>query len=74
MPRTPVDGTRLRVLTLLREQDAPAGGLTAETVAARLGLPHPAALTHPRLLTAPGLLRTGCSAGRVRHRPCAPPA
>ncbi|MEU7472838.1 helix-turn-helix domain-containing protein [Streptomyces sp. NPDC044984] len=68
MLRTPVDGTRLRILTLLREQDAAADGLTAEAVAARLGLPRPAALTHLRLLTALGLLRTGRSAGRVRYR------
>lgn len=68
MLRTPVDGTRLRVLTLLREQDAPADGLTAEAVAARLGLPHPAALTHLRLLTALGLLRTDGSGARVRYR------
>ncbi|MEW2075788.1 helix-turn-helix domain-containing protein [Streptomyces sp. NPDC012403] len=68
MLRTPVDGTRLRILTLLREQDAAADGLTAEAVAARLGLPRPAALTHLRLLTALGLLRTGRCAGRVRYR------
>jgi DNA-binding transcriptional ArsR family regulator len=68
MLRTPVDGTRLRILTLLREQDAAADGLTAEAVAARLGLPRPAALTHLRLLTALGLLRTGRRAGRVRYR------
>ncbi|MFI2427328.1 helix-turn-helix domain-containing protein [Streptomyces sp. NPDC018955] len=68
MPMTPVDGTRLRVLTLLREQDATADGLTAEAVAARLGLPRPAALTHLRLLTALGLLRTDGSGARARHR------
>ncbi|MFI1417495.1 helix-turn-helix domain-containing protein [Streptomyces sp. NPDC020731] len=68
MPRTPVDGTRLRILTLLREQDTSADGLTAEAVAARLALPRPVALTHLRLLTALGLLRTGRSGGRVRYR------
>ncbi|MGW4027686.1 helix-turn-helix domain-containing protein [Streptomyces sp. NPDC005009] len=68
MLRTPVDGTRLRILTLLREQDATADGLTAEAVAARLGLPHPAALTHLRLLTALGLLRTTRSGAHVRYR------
>ncbi|MER6622103.1 helix-turn-helix domain-containing protein [Streptomyces sp. NPDC000931] len=68
MLRTPVYGTRLRILTLLRERDAAAGGLTAEAVAARLGLPHPAALTHLRLLTALGLLRTDGPGARVRYR------
>ncbi|MER7486538.1 helix-turn-helix domain-containing protein [Streptomyces sp. NPDC126497] len=68
MLRTPVDGTRLRILTLLREQDAAADGLPGETVAARLGLPRPAVLAHLRLLTALGLLRTGRSAGGVRYR------
>ncbi|MFD7703502.1 helix-turn-helix domain-containing protein [Streptomyces caelestis] len=68
MLRTPVDGTRLRILRLLREQDAAADGMTEETVAARLGLPRPVALTHLRLLTALGLLRAGRSAGRVRYR------
>ncbi|GAA2248583.1 helix-turn-helix domain-containing protein [Streptomyces atrovirens] len=68
MLRTPVDGTRLRILTLLRERDATADGLTAQAVAARLALPHPAALTHLRLLTALGLLRTDGSGARVRYR------
>ncbi|MFB9349772.1 ArsR family transcriptional regulator [Streptomyces heliomycini] len=68
MPRTPVDGTRLRVLTLPRERDAAADGPTEEVVAARLGLSRPVVLTRPRLLTALGLLRTGRSAGCVRHR------
>ena len=56
MLRTTVDGTRLRILTLLRQ--AEPAGLSAQTVAARLALPGPAALTHLRLLAALGLLRT----------------
>lgn len=62
MLRTPVDRTRLRILTLLRE--AEPAGLTAQAVAARLALPGPAALTHLRLLTALGLV----SSDRDRYR------
>ncbi|MEU2898514.1 helix-turn-helix domain-containing protein [Streptomyces sp. NPDC001273] len=58
MLRTPVDGTRLRILTWLSEPAAAERGLTADDIATRLGVTRPAALTHLRLLTALGLLRT----------------
>ncbi|MFF9299080.1 helix-turn-helix domain-containing protein [Streptomyces althioticus] len=56
MLRNPADGTRLRILAWLAEPDTAGRGLTADDVAARLGVPRPAALTHLRLLTALGLL------------------
>ncbi|MEV0688849.1 helix-turn-helix transcriptional regulator [Streptomyces sp. NPDC050388] len=68
MLRTPADGTRLRILTWLREPGHAAHGVTAEAVAARFGMPHPVALGHLRLLTAIGLLRTSHVAGRPYHR------
>ncbi|WP_040908337.1 helix-turn-helix domain-containing protein [Streptomyces griseoflavus] len=57
MPRIPLDRTRLRILAWLEEPDVAGRGLTADDVAARLGVPRPAAVTHLRLLTALGLLR-----------------
>ncbi|CAL9370877.1 hypothetical protein SUDANB176_00865 [Streptomyces sp. enrichment culture] len=68
MPRTPVDGTRLRILAWLKEPDTAEPGVTVDAVAARFALPRPAAHTHLRLLTALGLLRTGRSAGRLCYR------
>ncbi|CAM5245756.1 hypothetical protein SALBM217S_06536 [Streptomyces griseoloalbus] len=55
MLRTPADGTRLRILAWLGEPDTAERGLTADDVAARLGVPRPTALTHLRLLTSLGL-------------------
>ncbi|MEU6524715.1 helix-turn-helix transcriptional regulator [Streptomyces sp. NPDC046924] len=68
MPRNPADGTRLQILTWLKEPGHAAHGVTAEAVAARFGMSHPVALTHLRLLTAVGLLRTGQVAGRPHYR------
>ncbi|MGX1316038.1 putative ArsR family transcriptional regulator [Streptomyces calvus] len=69
MLRTPVDGTRLRILTWLREPGTAERGLTADAVAARLGVPRQVALTHLRILTALGLLRTDTAAdGPPVHR------
>ncbi|MCA2204708.1 helix-turn-helix domain-containing protein [Streptomyces sp. SMS_SU21] len=56
MLRNPADGTRLRILAWLAEPDPAVRGLSADDVAARLGVPRPVALTHLRLLTALGLL------------------
>ncbi|MET8893236.1 winged helix-turn-helix domain-containing protein [Streptomyces albogriseolus] len=56
MLRTPADGTRLRILAWLGDPDTAGRGLTADDVAARLGVPRPAALTHLRLLTSLGLI------------------
>ncbi|MCI3155821.1 helix-turn-helix domain-containing protein [Streptomyces werraensis] len=69
MLRTPADGTRLRILAWLAEPDTAGRGLTADDVAARLGVPRPAALAHLRLLTALGLLHpTGQDGGPRYHR------
>ncbi|WP_406728836.1 helix-turn-helix transcriptional regulator [Streptomyces sp. GD-15H] len=68
MVGTPADGTRLHILTWLREPGHAAHGVTAEAVAARFGMPHPVALTHLRLLTAVGLLHTSHLAGRPHYR------
>ncbi|MGW0075568.1 helix-turn-helix domain-containing protein [Streptomyces cellulosae] len=56
MLRTPADGTRLHILAWLGDPDTAERGLTADDVAARLGVPRSAALTHLHLLTALGLL------------------
>ncbi|GGV58772.1 hypothetical protein GCM10010294_06150 [Streptomyces griseoloalbus] len=68
MLRTPVDGTRLRILTWLREPGTAECGLTADDVATRLGVPHQVALTHLRLLTALGMLRADHLAGPPVYR------
>ncbi|MFF1277937.1 helix-turn-helix domain-containing protein [Streptomyces marokkonensis] len=68
MLRTPGDGTRLRILARLGEPGTAEHGLTADDVAAGLGVPRPVALTHLRLLTSLGLLHTGRSGGRLRYR------
>ncbi|MET7295879.1 winged helix-turn-helix domain-containing protein [Streptomyces griseoloalbus] len=68
MLRTPVDGTRLRILTWLREPGTAETGLTADDVATRLGVPRPVALTHLRLLTALGVLRADHCAGPPVYR------
>ncbi|MCT7353153.1 helix-turn-helix domain-containing protein [Streptomyces sp. 15-116A] len=68
MLRTPVDGTRMHILTWLKEPVRADTGATAEDVAARFGLSHPVALTHLRLLTATGLLRTTRLGGHLHFR------
>lgn len=68
MLRTPADGTRLRILAWLSEPGTAERGLTADDVAAGLGLPRRVVLTHLRLLTSLGLLRTGRSGGRLHYR------
>ncbi|MER6348843.1 helix-turn-helix domain-containing protein [Streptomyces sp. NPDC001595] len=78
MLRTPGNDTRLRILEWLKDpaahfprQPRPgplADGVTAETVAAKLGVPRPVADTHLTLLTALGLLRARTVHGRVHYR------
>ncbi|MEV8592424.1 helix-turn-helix domain-containing protein [Streptomyces sp. NPDC052012] len=68
MLRTPVDGTRMHILTWLKEPCRAQAGATAEAVATRFGLPHPVALTHLRLLTAIGLLHTTRIGDRLHYR------
>ncbi|MEU5522916.1 helix-turn-helix domain-containing protein [Streptomyces sp. NPDC047860] len=68
MLRTPVDGTRLRILAWLSEPGTAERGLTADDVAAGLGVPLPVALAHLRLLTSLGLLRTDRSGDPPRYR------
>ncbi|CAL9374398.1 helix-turn-helix domain-containing protein [Streptomyces griseomycini] len=68
MPRTPADGTRLRILAWLKEPGTAERGATVDAVATRFALPHPVAHTHLRLLAALGLLRTGRGAGRLYYR------
>ncbi|MDT6982366.1 helix-turn-helix domain-containing protein [Streptomyces lusitanus] len=68
MLRTPADGTRLRILAWLGEPDTAERGLTADDVAARLGVPRPAALTHLRLLTSLGLLHPTGQDDTPRYR------
>lgn len=67
MLRTPADGTRLRILAWLSEPAVAERGLTADDIAAGLGVPHPVALSHLRLLTALGLLRTSADPPRYRR-------
>lgn len=72
MLRTPVDGTRRRILTRLGEPDTAERGLTADDIAAGLGIPLPVALTHLRFLTswaccAPSAAATGCTTGVTRY-------
>ncbi|WP_081239495.1 helix-turn-helix domain-containing protein [Streptomyces viridosporus] len=66
--RTPVDGTRLRILAWLKEPGVAERGATVDAVATRFALPHAVARTHLRLLAAAGLLRTGHVAGRPHYR------
>ncbi|MFI0505300.1 helix-turn-helix domain-containing protein [Streptomyces albogriseolus] len=68
MLRTPADGTRLRILAWLGEPDTAGRGLTADDVAARLGVPRPAALAHLRLLTSLGLLHPAGQDDDPRYR------
>ncbi len=68
MLRTPVDGTRRRILTRLGEPDTAERGLTADDIAAGLGIPLPVALTHLRFLTSLGLLRTVRRGDRLHYR------
>ncbi|EMF26743.1 hypothetical protein H114_22590 [Streptomyces gancidicus BKS 13-15] len=68
MLRTPADGTRLRILAWLGEPDTAERGLTADDVAARLGVPRPTALTHLRLLTSLGLLHPTGQDDTPRYR------
>lgn len=68
MLRTPADGTRLRILAWLGEPGTAGRGLTADDVAARLGVSRPAALTHLRLLASLGLLRPAGDDGGPRCR------
>ncbi|MGA5413715.1 helix-turn-helix domain-containing protein [Streptomyces pseudogriseolus] len=68
MLRTPADGTRLRILAWLGEPDTAERGLTADDVAARLGVPRHTALTHLRLLTSLGLLHPTGQDDTTRYR------
>ncbi|MDN0199181.1 helix-turn-helix domain-containing protein [Streptomyces sp. S.PNR 29] len=67
MLRTPAGETRLNILEWLKDpathfppqrHGTTEGGVTADAVAAKLGVPRPVADTHLRLLTALGLLRS----------------
>ena len=69
MLKTPADGTRLRILAWLGEPDTAGRGLTADDVAARLGVPRTAALAHLRLLTSLGLLRLTVGIERAGAKP-----
>ncbi|MEU3253424.1 ArsR family transcriptional regulator [Streptomyces sp. NPDC006997] len=74
MLRTPVTGVRLQILQWLkdpaahfpapRHADPGTDGVTADAVAARLGVTRPVAERHLALLTAIGVLR----AKRIRRR------
>ncbi|MEU6337515.1 helix-turn-helix domain-containing protein [Streptomyces cellulosae] len=68
MLRTPADGTRLRILAWLGDPDTAERGLTADEIAARLGVPRSAALTHLHLLTALGLLHPTARVDGPRYR------
>ncbi|MFF5342294.1 helix-turn-helix domain-containing protein [Streptomyces althioticus] len=68
MLRTPAGGTRLRILGWLGEPDTAERGLTADDVAARLGVPRPAALAHLRLLASLGLLHPTAGDEGTRYR------
>ncbi|MFB8774214.1 ArsR family transcriptional regulator [Streptomyces broussonetiae] len=78
MLRNPVTGVRLEILEWLKDPavDLPAGrhtapradGVTADAVAARLGLARPVAERHLALLTAIGLLRARRVRRRLRYR------
>ena len=66
--RNSADGTRLSILARLAEPGTAGRGLTADDVAARLGVPLPAARTHLRLLTALGPLRPAGQDERLHYR------
>ncbi|MBD9734461.1 ArsR family transcriptional regulator [Streptomyces sp. H28] len=69
MLRTPVDGTRLHILTWLKQPGlVESGGATADAVAARFRMSGPVARTHLGLLTALGLLHVDRSDGPPRYR------
>ncbi|CAL9659836.1 hypothetical protein SUDANB105_06959 [Streptomyces sp. enrichment culture] len=77
MLRTPVNDTRMRILEWLKDPAAhfppdpgtcPTDGVTADAVAAKLGLPRPVADTHLALLAALGLLRSHRIGDRVHYR------
>ncbi|MDT0436709.1 MULTISPECIES: helix-turn-helix domain-containing protein [Streptomyces] len=78
MFRTPVSELRLRVLEWLRDPvahfppqpdgDLAEDGVTADAVAARLGVDRAVADTHLGLLVALGLLRARTVRGRTRYR------
>jgi ArsR family transcriptional regulator len=77
MLRTPVNDTRMRILEWLKDPAAHfppqqdirhSDGVTAEAVAAKLGVPRPVADTHLALLTALGLLRSHRVGDSVHYR------
>ncbi|AZS89066.1 helix-turn-helix domain-containing protein [Streptomyces griseoviridis] len=78
MFRTPVSDLRLRVLEWLRDPvahfppqpdgDLAEDGVTADAVAARLGVPRTVADTHLGLLADLGLLRARSVRGRTHYR------
>jgi ArsR family transcriptional regulator len=78
MLRTPTSELRLEILELLKDPvghfppafhgDLAADGVTADAVAARLGLCREAAATHLCLLADLGLLRVRRVGGRVHYR------
>ena len=77
MLRTPVNDTRMRILEWLKDPSAHfppdpdirlTDGVTADAVAAKLGVPRPVADTHLALLTALGLLRGHRIGDHVHYR------
>jgi ArsR family transcriptional regulator len=77
MVRTPAGQTRLDILEWLMDPAThfppqphgnPEDGVTADAVAAKLGVPRPVADTHLRLLTALGLLRSREIRRRTHYR------